>query len=328
MLRELRDAISKFDEHDVRVYAISYDDQEALAEFSEKQSLPFPLLSDIDSEVIRKFGILNEQVTKNDGLLYGIPYPGVYVIDEQGFVTAKFFHDSYKKRDSAELYLDAALGRLTVDDSAPQASGGDEQIRLTVAVHGGKGTIRQGVIRQLVVRFELPEGLHIYGPPVPEGMVATDVTVDGPEGLRTMAPVFPPTEPLDLPGAATLNVWHGTVDLIYPFYATGELVSECRPLDTPSVEIEATVRYQACTDSECLLPKTETFTLSLDLDVIDIPDIELHRGHGQRVGNYDGTPALKRLLARKLRENPQRAPVFVGKNVWLQLKALGRKLLG
>ena len=261
-------------------------------------------------------------------MLYGIPYPGVYVTDERGRVVAKFFHDSYKKRDSAELYIDAALGRLTLDDSAPQATGGDEEIKLTVAVHGGKGTIRQGVIRHLVVRFELPEGLHIYGPPVPEGMIATEVQIEGPEGFRVMPPELPPTEKLTLPDIAELNVWHGTVDLVYPFYATGELASECRPLDMPSVDIDVRVRYQACTDTECLLPKTETFRLSLDLDVIDIPDIEIHRGHGQRAGNYDGTAALKRLVARKIKQNPQSAPVFVGKSLWLQLKALGRKLFG
>jgi hypothetical protein len=262
------------------------------------------LLSDIDSAVIRQFGILNEQVTRNDAMLYGIPYPGVYVTNEQGEVIAKFFHDSYKKRDSAELYIDAALGRLNLDENTPQASGGDEDIRLTVAVHGGKGTIRQGVIRHLVVRFELPEGLHIYGPPVPEGMIPTEVEIEGPEGFRVMPPELPPTEKLTLPDIAELNVWHDTVDLIYPFYATGELASECRPLDVPSVDITVRVRYQACTDSECLLPKTESFSLTLALDVIDIPAIDIHRGHGQREGNYDGTPALRRLVARKIRENP------------------------
>jgi len=285
-------------------------------------------LSDIDSAVIKQFGILNEQVTRNDALLYGIPYPGVYVTDEEGVVVAKFFHDSYKKRDSAELYIDAALGRLSLDDDAPQASGGDDDVKVTVAVHGGRGTIRQGVIRHLVVRFELPDGLHIYGPPVPEGMIATDVQIEGPEGFRVMPPELPETEKLILPDIAELNVWHGTVDLVYPFYATGELASECRPLDVPSVEINVLVRYQACTDSECLLPKTESFSLTLELDVIDIPDIDIHRGHGQRQGNYDGTPALKRLLARKIKENPQGAPLFVGKNLWLQLKALRRRLFG
>ena len=76
-------------------------------------------------------------------------------------MVAKFFHDSYKKRDSPELYIDASLGQLTLDENAPQATGGDQDINLTAAVHGGKGTVRQGVVRHLVVRFELPDGLHL-----------------------------------------------------------------------------------------------------------------------------------------------------------------------
>ena len=241
-------------------------------------------------------------------------------------MVAKFFHDSYKKRDSPELYIDAALGQLTLDENAPQATGGDQDINLTAAVHGGKGTVRQGVVRHLVVRFELPDGLHIYGPPVPDGMIATTITIEGPEGFMVMAPELPATEKLTLPGIAELNVWHGTVDLIYPFYATGELASECRPLDVLSIDIKVLVRYQACTDQECLLPRTETLTLSLDLDVIDIPAIDLHKGHGQREANYDGTAALKRLLARKIKQNPLGVPVFLAKTLWLQMGALLRKL--
>lgn len=308
------------------MYAISYDDSEALIEFAEKQGIQFPLLSDIDSKVIRQFGILNEQVTRNDALLYGIPYPGVYVTDEEGVLVAKFFHDSYKKRESPELYIDAALGQLNLDDNAPQVSGGDEDVKITIAVHGGKGTVRQGIVRHLVVRFELPQGLHIYGPPVPDGMIATQVTIEGPEGFALMPPEFPKTEKLTLPGIAELNVWHGTVDLVYPFYATGELASECRPLDMSSIEIKVSVRYQACTDQECLLPKTEHFTLSLDLDVIDIPAIDIHTGHGQRQGNYDGEAALKRLLIRKIKQNPLGLPIFLVKTIWLQMGALLRKL--
>ena len=81
-------------------------------------------MSDVDSEVIRRFGILNDQVSPGDAMLYGIPYPGVFVTDEQGVVVAKFFHDTYKKRDSPELLIDAALGRVELSDDAPRATGG------------------------------------------------------------------------------------------------------------------------------------------------------------------------------------------------------------
>ena len=108
-LGELRDAYKQFDDAGIALYAISYDDQEVLREFTEKQLIPFPLLSDIDSEVIRRFGILNDQVKPGDLILYGIPFPGVYMTDTEGVVVGKSFHGSYKIRDSPEAMIDAAL---------------------------------------------------------------------------------------------------------------------------------------------------------------------------------------------------------------------------
>jgi hypothetical protein len=322
----LRDSFSKFEAHDIRLYAVSYDDQETLKEFAQAQNIPYPLLSDIHSEVIKRYGILNTELSEDDAFIYGIPFPGIYVADENGKVVAKFFHDTYKKRDSPETLIDAALGRIVIEEDAPQTEGGADDIRITVAVHGGKGSIRQGIIRKLVVRFELASGLHIYGEPVPKGLTATEVIVNGPPGLSTLPVEFPPTEHLHLQSLGVdLEVWGGTVDIVVPFYAKGELASEARPLDADSISLQVQVRYQACNDHECLLPKTETFELDLPMDVIDVPRLGLHLGHGQREGSYDSTPALRRLILRKLKENPLGLPKYLWKNFKLELAARKRR---
>ena len=309
----------------MRLYAISYDDQEVLAEFTQKQRIPYPLLSDVDSDVIRRFGILNTQIQPGDAFLYGIPYPGAYVTDADGIVVAKFFHDTYKKRDSPELLLDAALGRTVLADDVPRAEGGEPAVRITAALHGGQGTLRQGIRRHLVVRFALDPGLHLYGEPVPEGMIATKVEVSGPPGLAVEDPVLPPTEPLRLEGMdVELATWSGTFDIQLPVYATGALASETRPLDADAVPLEVSVRYQACTDTECLLPRTEKLALEVPLDVIDVPAISLHQGHGQREAAYDGTPHLRRLLLRKVRKHPLGLLRFIGKSLRLELAARRR----
>ncbi len=276
--------------------------------------------------MIRAYGILNDQIRPGDALLHGIPYPGVYVTDEDGVVVSKFFHDTYKKRDSPELLIDAALGRIELADDAPQAVGSDPEVKITAAVHGGKGSIRQGIRRQLVVRFELSPGLHLYGEPVPEGMVPTTVRASGPPGLVFEEPVLPPTEPLRLDALdLELRVWSGCFDIAVPFYPTGELASEVRPLDRDRAPIEVTVRYQACDDETCLLPRTEKLSLELPLDVIDIPSLAMHRGHGQREASYDGTPHLRRLMLRKIRAHPLGLLRFLGTNVRLELAAWRRR---
>jgi AhpC/TSA family/Thiol:disulfide interchange protein DsbD, N-terminal len=322
----LRDSFDKFEANDIKLYAVSYDDQQALREFSEAQSIPYPLLSDIESAVIKHYGILNTEVSEDDAFLYGIPFPGVYVTDEDGVVVAKFFHDTYKKRDSPEALIDAALGRIQIEGDAPQATGGEPDIKITAALHGGKGSIRQGIIRKLVVRFELADGLHIYGEPVPPGLTATQLIVNGPPGLATLPTEFPPTESLHLASMGVdLEVWSNTADLVVPIYAKGELASETRPLDEGSINLEVKVRYQACNDNECLLPRTESFALELPMDVIDVPNLAVHAGHGQREGSYDSMPAMRRLLLRKFKQNPLGAFKFLWKNIKLELAARRRR---
>ncbi|MBT4519769.1 MAG: redoxin domain-containing protein [Halieaceae bacterium] len=321
----MRDAHTKFEAHGIKLYAVSYDDQETLQEFAREQDIPYPLLSDIDSRVIEQYGILNTEVSRDDAFLYGIPFPGVYVCDESGEVVATFFHDSYKKRDSAESLIDAALGRTLIDDDAPQADGGDGEIRITAAVQGGKASIRQGILRKLIVRFDLGEGLHIYSDPVPKGMVATQVEVSGPPGFTTLPMETPATEKLRLESMGVdLQVWSNTVDIVVPFYARGELASETRPLDSDTIDIEVKVRYQACTDNECLLPATEAFAFTLKMDVIDVPNLGFHKGHGQREGRFDSTPAMRRLIWRKVKKNPLGLLKFLWKNIKLELGARKR----
>ncbi|MGB0553717.1 MAG: protein-disulfide reductase DsbD domain-containing protein [Alphaproteobacteria bacterium] len=205
------------------------------------------------------------------------------------------------------MLIAAATGNIAIDEAAPIARGGDDDIKLTATIHGGSGNLRQGIVREVLVRFDLAEGLHIYGAPVPAGMVATEVTVDGPPGLIVEAPVLPLSAPLTLAGTGvTLQVWSGVVDIRVPIYAASELATEVAPLDRESIPVEVTVRYQACDDEICLLPRTEKFTLEAALDVTEVPAIPIHQGHGQREGNYDGTPHWKRLLERK---PPSRRPI-------------------
>ena len=275
--------------------------------------------------MIRAYGILNDRIEPDDAFLYGIPYPGAYVSDEAGRVVAKFFHDTYKKRDSPENLLEAALGRLELSEDTPRTAGGDEKIRITAAIHGGKGTIRQGMLRKLVVRFELAEGLHLYDEPVPAGMVATTVSVTGPPGLVFEEPILPPTRSLRLPNLdVELSVWSGNFDIVVPFYASGELASEVRPLATESATVEVSVRFQACNDRECLLPKTETLSLEIPLDVVDVPALGIHKGHGQREGAYSTMPHMRRLILRSLRRRPLGMLRFLRKVLRLKLQARRR----
>ena len=66
-------------------------------------------------------------------------------------------------------------------------------------------------------------------------------------------------------------------------------------------------------------------TLELPLDVIEVPNLPMHTGHGQREGSYNSLPALRRLLWRKIKRNPLRLIQFILKNRRLERAARRRQ---
>ena len=60
------------------------------------------------------------------------------------------------------------------------------------------------------------------------------------------------------------------------------------------------------------------------MDVVDVPKLSMHTGHGQREGSYDSMPAFRRLLLRKAKANPLGFPKFIWSNVRMTLAARRR----
>jgi len=101
---ELEQHLGAIRKQGLGVAAISYDSVGALKNFADRQHITYPLLSDPDSKIIRTYDILNEAV-KPGTPTYGIPYPGVYVVDAQGRVVSKYFEDDYRERVSTAEIL-------------------------------------------------------------------------------------------------------------------------------------------------------------------------------------------------------------------------------
>src|SRR5215471_11618884 len=88
---------------------MSYDSRAVLQDFTNRMKIGFPLLSDEGSQVIRSFGILNTTVTPG-ALDDGVPYPGIFVIDASGKVTAKYFEEKYQERFAPATILSKEFG--------------------------------------------------------------------------------------------------------------------------------------------------------------------------------------------------------------------------
>ena len=61
------------------------------------------------------------------------------------------------------------------------------------------------------------------------------------------------------------------------------------------------------------------------MDVVDTPKLGIHVGHGQREGNYDGMPAMRRLIWRKVKKHPWGLPKYLWKNLKLEFAARRRR---
>ena len=298
-LGELQDALPAFRAAGIKLYAVSYDEPDALAAFAKAHGIEYPLLSDADSALIKRFGILNTLIAPDEVPFYGIPFPGTYVVDASGAVVEKFFPRHLANRESAETVLDTALGRVLMSEEGPAASCEDDDVRITAFLRGGGGTMKAGPVRRLIVRFELRDGLHIYGEPVPEGMVAATVVVDGPEGLVVEDPILPPTRPFRLEGSGVeLQVFEGTVDIALPVWANSKLVSLVAPVEQTTARLEVTVRYQACDERTCLIPCTERLIVEVPVEPLTVPNLPQLSSAGQKLTPMDSLPHMKKLVRR------------------------------
>ena len=77
-----RDSLAKLAQAHAQVYGISVDTFFTLKAFHDHEKLSFPLLSDFNKQVIREYGVFNEDMIG----LKGIAKRAVFVIDKDGVV--------------------------------------------------------------------------------------------------------------------------------------------------------------------------------------------------------------------------------------------------
>ena len=85
--------------------SITYDSREILQRFAEAYKIDYPMLADVGSKVIRAFGILNTNVPEDHKMMYGMPWPGDYLIGPDGTVRDKLVLRNYEHRPSASQLI-------------------------------------------------------------------------------------------------------------------------------------------------------------------------------------------------------------------------------
>lgn len=197
------------------------------------------------------------------GLEYGdrhqrVPFPGVFLLDEEGVVIDRKFDRSHRVRPSGSVLV----ADLTGEDLPAAVSGTAAGPGVGARVWLDEATFFPAQRLYAHVRMQIEEGLHVYVPPLGEGYVPLHVRLDAEAGLVAEGFELPVGTPFRVEGLdEVFSVVEGTVDVKIPFYLSDEA--------TGDVTLTVRIGYQACTESVCLVP--EELRIDLPLEYLPIP---------------------------------------------------------
>lgn len=249
-------------EHHIALFAISYDSVEQAAAFGAKYGVQYPLLCDQGSEVIKRLGMYNQHVVEQQAFYgrpastarFGIPYPGIFLLDENGVIIEKRFEQSYRVRPTPAGVLEDILS-IESPTHGPEFTAATD----AVTVHAYLDAPGYKPYKQLLLTLDvtIDAGWHVYGEPVPEGFIPLSVTVEPVDGLEVGAMRWPQPHRWAMEGIDDeFWVYEGAVRGVVP-------LTFARPAGAGNLVVTVRVEYQACNDMSCLMPAELTFDFPL-----------------------------------------------------------------
>ena len=219
--------------------------------------------------MIRAFGVFNTNIPEDHKMMYGMAFPGDFLISPDGVVRDKRFLPSYEYRPSAAaLVLHNAGGAAAGTNSVEIDAGA---FVATVSLSSDRCFPGQELATALSIR--LNPGWHIYGKPLPASYRPTELIFESPiVGEQSIE--LPAPKPILLKALGeTLPVYEGEVR------ATGRLgIKWSPPMPVKFMEpfgktippgpykIAGKLRFQACSDTVCEPPQEIKFELPLELE--------------------------------------------------------------
>ena len=249
---ELNANKDEFEKLGLGVAAISYDSTGVLHDFAERKGITIPLLSDPDSRIIRTVEILNDSVP-HDSPFFGVPHPGVFVLDAEGRVKAKYFEEDFRRRYTSADILVHLFGW---QPGAAEESHSGRQV--TVTSSASNAAVASGERIALVLDVTLKPGMHVYAP--------------GAEGYIPIAWTMKPSSafearPVEMPQPQILYLQ--AIDEKAPVYEGKlRLVRDIELGDIGSsgtVTLEGSLKYQACDNRMCYIPDTIPLQWTLEV---------------------------------------------------------------
>jgi peroxiredoxin len=249
-LLELEQSQAEFKKLGLGVTAISYDSVAILHDFAQRRGIHFALLSDAGSTVIKKAGLLNETLSP-DHQFFGIPYPGMFVLDAKGVITAKYFEDDYQERYTSSNILVHQFG---LQAAASRSELENKQLQLSYAA--SNSSIHAGQRVALELDIELKPKMHVYAPGVQSSYIPIEWTITDSALANAHEVTLPKPEMLNLEAIGeTVPVFTGKLRLTRDITLADDAKLKGAVDADGYFVVEGVLRYQACDDHICYIPK-------------------------------------------------------------------------
>ena len=248
---ELAGQMESFRKRGLGVASVIPEPVETIKAFTAKHGIGYPVLSDADAAIIRRFGVVDRGFQAT-GELVGkdIPFSATFLVDEHGKIKDKFFEAAAENRRTTASIL--------VLQGEP-GTGGQE-------VRGGHFTLRTsssnaeaapGQRFTLVLDFEMEPKHHAYAPGV-KGYRPLDLQLQADPLFEAHETRYPEARSYYFaPLKETVPVFEGrfrvTKDVTVTLPGALPRFKDTEQFEAP---IAGSLRYQVCSDTVCYPPST------------------------------------------------------------------------
>jgi peroxiredoxin len=281
---ELQSQVNALAAKGLGLATISYDPVDTLAAFSKQHNITFPMLSDVGSPTIKRFGLLNPvpgwalgpdkddpavqadvqkyvSVVRPTAAMVGIAFPGTFILDTQGRVKQRFFQDFYIERNTVSNLL-VKLGDKT---DASVAGTKIATAHLEITTYPSIASIAPGDRFSVVLDIVPHSKIHVYAPGA-KGYRVISMAIDPNPQVHVLPTQYPASEIYHYkPLNERVPVFEKPFRLVQELVLDGSLQGQAALRGKENVTIKGTLEYQACNDKECFNPVSVPLSWTMTL---------------------------------------------------------------
>lgn len=249
---ELAGQAESFRKRGIGVASVIPEPVATIKEFATGHGVAYPVLSDADAAIIRRFGLVDHGFHATGDLVgKDIPYAATFLVDEHGVIREKFFEAAAENRRTTASIL--------VLQGAPGTGG--QEVRgghFTLRTSSSNAEVAPGQRFTLVLDFELEPKHHAYAPGV-KGYRPLELQLDPDPLFEVHDTRYPPARTYYFaPLKETVPVFEGKFRLTRDVTVTlpGAL-PRFKDVEEFPATVSGTLRYQICSDVVCYPPATQ-----------------------------------------------------------------------